>query len=339
MDKDSRTRKWQITINNPVEKGYTHDKIVELLGEFKSLVYYCLSDEVGEKGTFHTHIFIAASCAIRFSTVKNKFDGGHFEMANGTSEQNRDYVFKQGKWKDTEKGTTNIVDSHVEWGELPVERQGKRNDLDDLYDMIQSGLDTQQILDISPHFILNVDKIERARSLYLHTKYKDCRRDITVTYIYGSTGSGKTRSVMEQFGYSNVYRVTDYSHPFDSYDCEDVIIFEEFRSNLSLGSMLNYLDCYPVKLPARYSNKQACYTKVYIISNWELERQYEELQRNDQESYTAFLRRINYVSVFTALKQYDYTLEQYLSGFVPCIYTPFDLLNDVYVKGMKNRIM
>lgn len=329
MNNDSRTRKWQITINNPVDKGYTHDKIIDILSGFKGLVYYCLSDEIGEQGTFHTHVFIAAANAIRFSTVKKNFDGGHFEMANGTSEQNRDYVFKLGKWANTEKGTTNIADSHVEWGEMPVERQGKRNDLDDLYDMIQSGLDTQTILDISPHFVLNVDKIERARSLYLHNRFKDTRRDVVVTYIYGPTGTGKTRSVMDDYGYSNVYRVTDYLHPFDSYDCEDVIIFEEFRSNLSLGSMLNYLDCYPVKLPARYSNKQACYTKVFIISNWELDRQYEDLRKNDAESYNAFLRRINYVELVMPLKRYTYTLEQYQSGFIPCTCTPFDMRNEV----------
>lgn len=93
---------------------------------------------------------------------------------------------------------------------------------------------------------------------------------------------------MDAYGYSNVYRVTDYAHPFDSYDCEDVIIFEEFRSSLPLGCMLNYLDIYPIKLPARYANKQACFTKIFIISNWELERQYQELQVTDKESYNAF---------------------------------------------------
>lgn len=57
MDKDSRTRKWQITINNPADKGFSHDKIVEILSGMKSLIYYCVSDEIGEAGTYHTHIF------------------------------------------------------------------------------------------------------------------------------------------------------------------------------------------------------------------------------------------------------------------------------------------
>lgn len=107
MQADSRSRKWQITINNPVEKGYTHEKIVEILKEFKSIVYYCMSDEIGEAGTYHTHIFIAAGSGIRFSTLLNRFEKCHFEMANGNCQQNRDYVFKESKWKNDKKADTN----------------------------------------------------------------------------------------------------------------------------------------------------------------------------------------------------------------------------------------
>lgn len=103
MDKDSRTRKWQITINNPADKGFSHDKIVEILSGMKSLIYYCVSDEIGEAGTYHTHIFLAAANAVRFSTIKKNFEGGHFEMCQGSAAQNRDYVFKEGKWRNSER--------------------------------------------------------------------------------------------------------------------------------------------------------------------------------------------------------------------------------------------
>lgn len=192
-------------------------------------------------------------------------------------------------------------------------------------------MSTSEILEIDSQFVLQIDKIERARSLYLHNKFKTTRRDLSVTYIYGPTGTGKTRSVMDYYGYDNVYRVTDYHHPFDTYDCEDVIVFEEFRSSISLGNMLNYLDIYPVKLPARYAPKQACYTEVYIISNQSLEEQYPELQRQYKRDYDAFLRRINYVEYVGAAYTQTYTLDQYFSGFAPCICTPFDIQNDVYI--------
>ncbi len=64
---DTQSRKWQITINNPIEKGFSHDKIKEVLEEFKTLIYWCMSDEIGENGTFHTHIYIHSKSAIRFT--------------------------------------------------------------------------------------------------------------------------------------------------------------------------------------------------------------------------------------------------------------------------------
>ena len=62
--------------------------------------------------------------------------------------------------------------------------------------------------------------------------------------------------------------------------------------------MLNYLDIYPLDLPSRYNNKVACYKKVYIISNWPLDKQYNNEKVNDKESYLAFLRRIHKVIIY-----------------------------------------
>ena len=104
---------------------------------------------------------------------------------------------------------------------------------------------------------------------------------------------------MEQYGYSNVYRVTDYAHPFDGYKGQDIVVFEEFRSSLAISDMLNYLDGYPVDLPCRYANKVACYTKVFIISNISFEQQYPNVQVDNPETWAAFRRRIKNVQHLT----------------------------------------
>ncbi len=59
--------------------------------------------------------------------------------------------------------------------------------------------------------------------------------------------------------------------------------------------MLNYLDVYGVALPARYGDKTACYTKVYIISNWTLDQQYKKIQAEHPETWKAFVRRITHI--------------------------------------------
>lgn len=322
--KDIQSRKWLLTINNPIEKGYTHEHIKELLGKIK-LVYWCMADETGAEGTFHTHIFMAHKNGIRASVLHNKFNGAHRDVAKGTCQQNRDYVFKEGKWESSEKGTTNHRETHEEWGEMPIERQGARNDLADLYDMIKDGASTFEILEQSPQYIMHIDTIERVRQVILEEKNKDQWRTLDVTYIWGLTGTGKTRSVMEKYGYSKVFRVTDYEHPFDGYKGQDIIIFDEFRSSLQLNAMLDYLDGYPVELRARYSNKQACYTKVFLISNIDLRDQYSNVQREEKKSWDAFIRRINVVQVFTGKDIIVMNTGEYLnSDFVPCFETPYD---------------
>jgi len=59
--------------------------------------------------------------------------------------------------------------------------------------------------------------------------------------------------------------------------------------------MLNLLDIYPVTLPARYNDRVACYTKVYITSNIPLSEQYQDIQRYQLETWRAFNRRIHNV--------------------------------------------
>ena len=166
--------------------------------------------------------------------------------------------------------------------------------MSELYQMVLDNMTNAEILAINQDYILQIDKIDRVRTTVLTERFKDSvRLDLEVVYIYGKTGTGKTRGVLEKNGYSNVYRVTDYLHPFDGYNCQPVIAFDEFHSSLRLKEMLMYCDIYPIELPSRYANKFACYNKVYIISNWELEKQYSDLQRDDQETWQAFLRRIH----------------------------------------------
>ena len=292
-EKNTQSRKWQITINNPQEKGYDHDKIKSILETFKSCVYWVMSDEVGEQGTYHTHFFLYCSSAVRFSTLQNKFTGAHFEMARGTCEENRNYIYKLGKWEKTNKKETNLEETHEENGQMPVERQGQRNDINDLYDMIKSGMTDFEIIEDNPNYMTRLEKIERTRQIVREEKFKNTWRELDVYYVYGRTGTGKTRSVMDAFGYDKVYRITDYDHPFDGYDSQDVIIFEEFRSSLKIQDMLNYLDGYPLTLPCRYNNKVACYTKVYIITNIAFNEQFKSVQENHPETWLAFCRRIN----------------------------------------------
>ncbi len=244
-------------------------------------------------------------------------------MAKGTSLQNRDYVFKEGKWEKDKKKETNLPDTHEEFGEMPLERQGHRSDIEDLYDMIKNGMTNFEIMENAPQYLLNIDKVEKVRQIVKEENYKTVFRQLNVNYIYGSTGVGKTRGIMEMYGYQNIFRITDYDHPFDNYKGQDIIIFEEFRSSLKIQDMLNYLDGYPLELPCRYANKIACYTKVYIITNIPLSDQYGGIQQDCKETWQAFLRRVNRVICMQEKQSDMFTVKDYFSkdtDFVPVRY-------------------
>lgn len=296
MGLDRQSRKWQITLNNPADKGLTHEAIKSKLQNIKSIRYYCLSDEIGPKEqTPHTHIFIYCS-RLRFSTLKRIFPEGHIELVIGSVEQNRAYILKGGKWEDDEKAETSIPGTFEEWGEIPEEPgAGYRTDIAEIYGQIYNGASNAEIMARNPEAAQYINKMDKIRQEILEAEYRETWRNLTVTYISGPTASGKTRNVMEKHGYGSVYRVTDYNHPFDRYAQEPVLCLDEFRSSLQIGDMLDYLDGYPIALPARYANRQACYETVYIISNIDLREQYPNVQETDPETWKAFLRRIHHV--------------------------------------------
>ncbi len=296
-NKDTQSRKYQLTINNPQEHGLDHEAVKKALEQLTALEYYCLADEIGlETQTPHTHVFVVLRNSTRFSRIKKLFPEAHIEAARGTVQENRAYVGKCGKWSEDEKADTRVPDTFEEWGEIPEEPgQGARSDIAELYSKIKAGMSNAEIMAANPDSAKHIHLMDKIRQDILEALYREQWRDVEVTYIFGPTATGKTRGVMEAHGYSSVYRVTDYSHPFDRYAQEPVLCLDEFRSSLLIGDMLDYLDGYPLALPARYANRQACYERVYIISNIDLREQYPNVQINEPATWKAFLRRIHHV--------------------------------------------
>ena len=310
MQKDIQVRRWHLIINNPAD--YSHKQISEIIhNNFRSIVYYCMADEQGQ--TLHTHLFMAFSGGVRFSTIKKHFPTAHIEAAQGTAQQNREYIAKEGKWENDEKGDTKIQGTFEEWGKMPVAHQGGIESI--IIDRIQDGASNAEILLQFPHYLRGMRDVEYVRQSLKQEEYRNKWRTLETTYIFGSTGLGKTRHVMDGFGYSNVYTVNNYKHPFDGYAGESVILFDEFASGIRIQDMNNYLDGYPLSLPARYNNKQACYERVFIISNLHLKQQYINEQQSRPEIWAAFLRRIhNVVRFMPDGKRCEYSTADYIAG-------------------------
>ena len=292
MAREKAYRKYQLTINNPLEHGFPHEVIRSNLEALSQCLYWCMADEVGESGTYHTHVYLACKNAVMFSTVQKRFYGAHIEPAKGSHQENRDYIRKEGKWHDDAKHETSVPGTFEESGELPEETDHRLQVSEAIYGMVKDGASNAEILEAYPAAMNRLQHIEATRQTLLKERYRKEFRQVQVHYIWGKTRVGKTRFVMEKHGYEKVYRVTSYQHPFDGYDGEPVLLLDEFRSSLPFSDLLKYLEGYPVMLPCRYADKVACFTEVYIISNIPLSEQYPNIQSEEPRSWDAFVARL-----------------------------------------------
>jgi len=206
-------------------------------------------------------------------------------------------------WADPQRGTHQRASEYaakdgdiaINMGLIPEGDSLAVSAWDYILDMVKEGCTDAEIMQVYPaQYGRCSTGIAKMRMELLSEKINTWR-DVTVTYVWGSTGAGKTRGILEgQVDHpSDVYRITDYDHPFDNYRGQKVLLLEEFRSSLPLEEMLIYLDGYYCELPCRYSNKVANWDRIFIVTNIPLIDNYKGMQRTQMESFAAFLRRID----------------------------------------------
>ena len=144
--KDTQSFMYQLTINAPMEKGWTHKHILDVMrGNFKTLVYVCMADEQGS--CFHTHIFVVFASRVRFSMVKRYFEEAHIEKCKSSVSDNVNYIKKTGKWElDESKQEKKIEGTFEEYGAQPPDSKGKRSDMSELYQMVLDNMTNAEIL-------------------------------------------------------------------------------------------------------------------------------------------------------------------------------------------------
>lgn len=301
MAYDPQSRKWILTINNPRDLGLDHDALTEKLALCHPL-YFCLADEVATTGTYHTHVYLCSKSPIRFSTMQRRFPGAHIEAATGTSTENREYIRKEGKWANTAKAETCVEGTFMEFGELPAETEETAPKMHQLVAAVEAGMSTADIIRNNPGFALKGAGIDELRERLTEECFRNENRAVEVWFLFGATGSGKTRSVFAEHKAVDICRITNYGKSgeirFDAYHGQPVLVLEEFHGQIPIAVMLNLLDVYPLMLPARYYDRVACYTKVVITSNLSLEELYPEIQQTKPETWKAFRRRIHHVIEF-----------------------------------------
>ena len=299
-------------MNNPTDEDMLN--ILDL--DEKLFTWAIFASEAGEEGTHHIQAAWQLKNGKTYSAMKKLLgnDGWHFEERKSSQFSAWSYCAKgqqsKEEWESEGVDGENFGGLEMEdyplpsghmggivkvIGELPPQGDGNdKNVWNRIREAVENGWTDMEIIRKWPHEGIRCQSAIAKYRLLWEREHADWR-DVKVTYLTGSTGKGKTRFVMDKHGYRNVFRLTDYSSEkcWDNYHGQEVVIFEEFRSQVKIENMLNWLDGYPIELPARYANKLAHFTEVYIISNWRLEEQYQRIQQNYQSTWQALLRRID----------------------------------------------
>jgi len=286
LTKDTRARIWFLTI---WKERHNQEYIEQKLNGYD--VYRGQLEMCPTTGRLHYHVLVEHHNAIRFSTLLNKFPGSDIEKAYSANGA----LYYVGKDE-----TAYPADEPVRFGkgifsfendEAPKEQ----TKFADLYYAVMAGNSVDSLILGSYQAAWHSNKLKAAEEAIRREKWGKTTRNVKVSYIWGVSGAGKTHSIYEKHGFEEVYVVNDYAHPFDSYNGEDVVVLDEFHSQIDFPYLLQLTDKYPLRLKARYNNKQAAYTKIYLISNEPLEKQYSEIQRKKPETWKALKRRINEV--------------------------------------------
>ena len=330
----ARTRRMQITCNNPEEKGLSSDKIKEIMQRWTT-EDYCFCFETGAQGTDHFHLYIKFVNPQSTRVLSTAFGNAHVEIIRtSTSKQNRDYIRKEGSYLTSEKKETNHIETFFESSECPDESeevQGRRTDIETMITLIQDGASNVEIVQAVPSMALKIPAVDQYRQAFYEEQGKQYR-DVTAIYIFGRTRTGKTSSVYMNHDPSEICSVMDYKGTgvWDQYDTARtrVLLLDEYRSSLKISELLAICDGQPHTLRCRYSNRVCLHDTVYLISNIPLLQQHKDIQREEPESWEALLARIKIVRHYYDVGKFkDYSVPEYLQAeadgtidnpFVPC---------------------
>lgn len=303
---DKQRDQFLLTLNNPLDYGYSHDQIKEIIHKkFKHLLFYCMADEISTTGTPHTHLYILLSSKKRWSAVQNAFKHAHIEEeVRGTPKQVIRYIKKESDNLADEKKETSVAGTYEEWGSIPeVLPTSNRNEiLLQIQDLIEQDFRPEEIMSKS---ILFRQYETMIRKSFFARRYATTSplREVKCYWHLGASGSGKSYEYVklcEQHGSDDVFYASDYSNRctalFDGYQAESFVLLDELKTGcMPYDLMLQLLQGYRSQLHCRYANAYALYKEIHITSIYTPQEIYNEMvdiSNRQTDSLYQLMRRI-----------------------------------------------
>lgn len=286
---DSITKKWPKCGGNPSARDWmirvsrdnpspddkeqrremTPDDVMDCLEKASFFVFQL--EEGSKTGYDHFQIFAQWESPTRFSSIRKSF------MSRGWSVQ---YVAPRQFSVSSCLAYCSKEATRLEgpWtrGEAQLPSTDKETLLLEAENSLAEGSTTVDALLLNPETRgaarRHLNYLRAIEEAAMRSRWSKTDRHVTGHLMWGPPRTGKTWGLThERYDYNDVYRVTDWVHPWDSYQSQRVLILDEFEAQVEFHLLCQILEGYPLELSARYSNGWAAWDTVWIVSNAPLE--------------------------------------------------------------------
>ena len=248
----SRSRSYVFTWNNPpANPTFTFD--------YRYITY---GREVGASGTEHLQGYVYFAQPVSLRRVIRDLRGCHVERARGTPAQAIAYCHKDGDF--------------VEIGDKPV-CPGTREKIkwEDIWNSAKIGDIDSIPADIRIRNYSTIRRIERDYMPAVERLSGPCG-----VWIWGASGSGKTRSVLDAFPCAYPKPVSKW---WDGYQGEEVVYVDDISVfHVALGDSLKlWADAYPFIGELKGGSKKIRPRKFIVTSQYEIETIWKDDETRD----------------------------------------------------------
>ncbi len=265
MPKPIQARNWAFTDYENLDMKEVYNTQIDIIR------YICAGVEICPKtGKEHIQGWIQFTTKRRMNGVKRILGSKkiHVEACYGTPTQNDTYCQKDKKYL--------TFGSYI--------KQGQRTDLEGLVKLIEEGKPMLEVARSNPSTYLQYHSGLAKYKGMVDKEHSATFRKVEVIYLWGKTGTGKTRRAMEEATYKIEGSALKW---WDGYEGEKCILIDEYDNDVNITKMLNILDGYQLRLDIKGAFAYARWNKVYITSNIP----FEELHPNAKPAHRAALRR------------------------------------------------
>jgi len=291
------SRAYCFTLNN-----YTDDDVAQLTALINPVRYVCWGYEIAPSGTPHLQGYAEFTKTMRITGIKKlggPFEKMHLTVRRGTRDQAKDYCAKgtqpKQEWDEFAKlgdgklgPNYGIGVNFVEHGDWNAGGAGARNDLGKTRNIALTGGLREVTLTGNAQQIKVAEKF-----LTYHEEPRDWLTE--VSWFWGPSGSGKSRTARENLKDNDVYVKNDNTKWWDGYDGHEAVIIDDFRDSWwSLTEMLSLLDRYEKRVEVKGGWRQCKPRKIIITSIHPPESMYVRADEDAKQ----LIRRLSFVTKF-----------------------------------------